>query len=734
MFRKLLILLIFIPFFQLSLIEAKQITGTIYGISDSKTKVTLPKANVHWLGAEIGAIADINGKFSIERPKDAHMLVASYVGYKRDTIHVEHDATNIEIVLVADLVTDEILIEENAPASYISRSEIAKTEVISTRGLQKAACCNLSESFQTNPSVDVNYSDAVTGAKTIQLLGLQGSYVQMLIEKTPALRGLAATNGLSYVPGPWMESIQISKGNSSVADGFESITGQINVEYQKPLENTPLKVNLYGNIERKLEANITATEEFNDRLGTALLVHGSLLNFKHDENKDGFLDQPLNTQLNIANRWEIHTDNIESRLLINGIYDDRKGGQLNYFPSKDNSLYGLEIKTKRVNAFWKTGAVIPGETYRSLAIIVSGTYHNHESFYAKTNYDGIQKTGYVNLIYVTDLFNEFNRLNIGATYLYDDYNEQFAGSPYLRSESIPGAYAEYTFSQIEELKIIAGARIDFNNLYGTYFTPRFHLRYEPFHGLTFRASAGKGYRTANVFAENAGYLASSRQYVIEESLQPEEAWNYGINATAEFEFGDRYLIVNAEFYRTDFVNQVVADIDRSPQYVYFHNLHGESYSNSFQIDATTELFNNFDITAAYRLNDVKTTINGKLREKPLTSRHKAFLNMAYATDFDEWLFDFTWEFNGGGRLPETSSNPAEYRLANDFPAYSILYAQITKKFDGFELYSGVENILDYKQENPIMAADKPFSQYFDASMVWAPIMGRNIYLGLRWNL
>jgi outer membrane receptor for ferrienterochelin and colicin len=327
-----------------------------------------------------------------------------------------------------------------------------------------------------------------------------------------------------------------------------------------------------------------------------------------------------------------------------------------------------------------------------------------------------------------------HNVNLGLSWQFDEYNELFKNNLLMRTENIPGAFAEYSLSGLWNLTLVGGFRADFHNLYGTFLTPRFHLRYELTENTIFRASVGKGFHVANIYAENTGLMASSREFVIEEKLNPEEALNYGLNMTSDFYIGDMLFTLNADYYRTDFINQVIIDMDREAGFVYFYNLDGKSYSNSFQVDLTFQPFSGLELVTAYRLNDVQMTYDGNLEQKPMVNKHKAFLNASYTTDDADWIFDFTFNLNGGGRLPNTSANPVEYQLDKTYPAYIMLHGQVEKEFDMFSIYLGVENLLDYKQPNPILAYNDPFGKYFDSSMIWAPIEGRVIYVGMRFKL
>lgn len=725
--------------------EAKNIHGTVFGKDGDGKTYPLVQAVVRWLNSDKGTLTDRNGDFEITRSKSSAKLVISYIGYKKDTLDIQAEQDNLEIYLTAEFSTEDIIVSANAPAIIANKSSVRNSTEITLQGLRKAACCNLAESFVTNPSIDVSYSDAVTGAKQIELLGLKQIYTQMMAENIPTLRGLASTFGLSYIPGPWMESIQVSKGAASVAAGYESITGQINVEYKKPESTEPLFVNLYANNEERFEGDLTSKLSLTDHIHTGLLVHFNNSSKKFDNNSDGFLDQPMEKQYNIMNRWDILFSNLDIFFGVKLLNEERKGGQEKYWTSSNtDSLYGIKINTERYEIFGKIGYIFPTKNYNSLAFMYTASYHKQNSFFGLNNYDAKQNSFFAKLIYElhfgnlhtdkTEEGNEVHKIQAGLSYQFDDYNETIFNANHYRNELVPGAFAEYTYNGVKDLTLVGGMRVDEHNIYKTMLTPRFHLRYKINDDAVFRASVGKGYHMPNVYAENSSFLASSREFKIDENLKPEKAWNYGVNLSYDIHLFGILFTLNGEYYRTDFENQIIVDLDRSTREVNFYNLKGKSYSNSLQFDLTFTPIEKFDITAAYRLNDVKMTIDNQLREKPFISKNKAFLNFAYSTLLDEWKFDFTIDYNGGGRLPDTQNNPSEYRKSDSFKSFVLLHSQITRSFDKFDVYLGVENLTDFVQKNPIIAAAEPFGKYFDSSMIWGPLMGRKVYLGLRLNL
>lgn len=714
-------------------IFAETISGRVFGLDENNNKKPLPKASISVIGSNHGTFTDNNGNFKLELPPKAHFIIVSFVGYERDTIHVHDYDGEIEVVLKPSLKTETINVIGEKSAVEISMSSAVKMETITSKGLHKAACCNLAESFEVSPSVDVEYSDAISGAKRIQLLGLTGTYSQILIEKVPSLRGLGSIYGLLYVPGPWMESIQVSKGSASVTTGFESITGQINIEYKKPENYEPTHLNLYADGMGRSELNAYHTFHVNDEISTMFLAHANYYNNTIDHNNDSFLDKPKVSMLNLQNRWKYQGEIFESVTGVRALVEDRKGGQEQFFKNNDAAnYYGIKVKTQRYEAFTKNGFIFSEEPFSSLGTILAFTHHKQNSDYGKRSYDGEQNSFYANILYQFEPLEE-NGLTVGTSFQYDNYIERMDNNPLNKYEAIPGVFAEWNFGSIKDLTVLLGFRADFPNDYKTFLTPRFHLRYSVNDLTTIRASAGKGYRIPHIYAENVGFLASSRRFEISEKLNPEEAWNYGLNISTVINLFGTNFTLNAEYYRTDFINQTITDLDRDPHSIYFYNLDGKSYSNSFQIDLQFEPIQKLVLTTAYRLNDVKTTYNGKLEKKPLQSPHKGYFNLMYDTPENTWNFDLTVEYNGGGRLPNTEQNPENLRLKKNFPDFTIVNAQITRRFKKFDIYLGGENLTDFVQKRPILDATNPFSNYFDSSMIWGPIFGRMFYAGIRIN-
>lgn len=709
-----------------------QVTGSV-SYRDGGKIVPLSGANVYWYATQIGTVTDVSGKFIIEKPENARLLIVSYVGFTTDTIAITRKSQHIEVVLTESNLLDEVTVGERANTTTFDRLDPLVTQKINDGELKQAACCNLGESFETNASVDAAYSDAGTGAKQIKLLGLSGRYVQMMTENIPNFYGLATPYGLEYVPGPWMQSIAISKGTASVVYGYEAMTGQINTWYKEPHHKADnFYLNLLANDAGKTEINTDFTYRLGKKVSGMLLLHGGYDWTENDHNNDGFMDMPLVKRYFLFNRYNAEwKPGFESKFGVKLLYEDRSGGQL----SDMLNPYVISIDTRRAEAFFKSGYTFAGEPLQSLSLISSWSYHDQKSIFGNTLYNASQQSFYVNSIFTSEIgSSEKHSMQAGLSYKFDNYTENLNEDNFDRNESVPGAFVEYSFAPTAAFKVVTGARVDYHNLYGWFFVPRMHLRYKIAPLTTLKASVGKGIRTPAVLAENAYLLASSRTMVISTDLLPEVAWNAGGNIMQQIPVGNREITLVADFYRTSFVNQVVVDLDEDINRVLFYNLEGQSYSNVAQIEIMYPFIKGMDFTAAFRYNDVKQNIGGVLREVPFTSNFKALLSASYKTPLKKWQFDFTSQFNGGGRIPSTLENPEFYQRETRFEPYVILNAQITKYFRKWELYAGVENITNFVQHNPVIASEDPWGEYFDAAMVWGPLHGRKFYLGIRYAI
>lgn len=745
MYKKITILLLFV----ISFTQAQDIIkGTIIDENNEE----LLGANVFWFNTSVGTTTDIDGKFSIKKVTETNSLVVSYLGYKTQKVEI---TSNNEITIKLEAITTlkEVTVSKTKKSTEHSKFQVTNVQTMGQKELLKAACCNLSESFSTNPSIDVNFSDAVTGNKQIKMLGLTSPYILISEENIPSVRGASQAYGLSFVPGTWVESIQITKGAGSVINGYESISGQINYEILKPIDDIPFFLNVYGSMDGRFELNTHFNQKYSDKLSSTLFVHGNTRQTKNDMNNDGFLDNPIGKQINLLNRWQYNDveKGIVSFLNVRYMNDEKQSGQTFFNPETDKlttNAWGSEIKTEKIEVSNKTGYVFPNMPYQSIGFQNSFQSHKQDSYFGLNQYNIHQKSLYSNLIFNSIITNTRNKFATGINFSYDDYDEKVVVNfteDFSRTDNSVGAFFEYTFDNLDDFSLVAGLRVDNHNRLGAFVTPRLHIRYNPWKEAVVRASIGRGKRAANIFAENQQLLVSSRSFLILNNdgklygLNPEIAWNYGLSFIQSFKvFGANSEIV-LDYYRTDFENQAVVDLDFSPQQVLFSNLNGKSFANSFQAEFSIEPFKHFNIKSAYKYYDVQTQYATGQLQRALQAKHRFFTNVSFETHIkdkgQQWKYDVTYNWLGEQRLPNTQSNTPQYRLPENAPSFGVVNAQITRTFSSvFEVYVGGENLGNFKQKNAIVSAENPFGSSFDSSMIYGPVFGQMYYAGLRFKI
>lgn len=763
-------------------VSALAVCGTLSaqdlrGVVRDADNQPLVGASVYWEGTTIGASTDAEGAFLLHRVKGYDNLVASYLGFVNDTLRVANGAERIEFALKADGVElEDVVVEGNLSGNFVKRDGIVKNEMISFAGLCKMACCNLAESFENSASVTVGYSDAISGARQIKMLGLAGTYTQILDENRPIMRGLSAPYGLSYTPGMWLNSIQVSKGVASVTAGHEAITGQINLEHRKPTDDERLFVNLYLDDELRPEANISTAFPVskNKKLSSVILLHGSMDTDvrKMDHNDDGFRDLPLADQLNIANKWLYAADNgTQIRWGWKFVQENRLGGMLDYKNSmrdqmrekwdQPGTLYGSKIRNRGANGYFKIGMPVGPSVYdpdekdemrSNLAFVADFDHFNENAYFGLNDYKGNENALAMNLMY-NHYFTYRSSLIVGAQAQLQYYRESLANNtPWIeaaksriydfdRSEQEVGAYAEYTYAIKDKFSIVAGVRGDYNAFYDKFFvTPRGHIRWNITPSTTLRGSAGLGYRSTNVITDNIGMLATGREIVIPDFdgfNRLEKALTVGGSLTQTFGLVSADdATLSFDYFRTQFYNSVIADQEMYADKIMLYNSDKHSYTDTYQIDFSWTPVERFDIFATFRYTNSEMTIDrpdGTTArvERPLVSQYKTLLNIQYATKFRRWVFDATAQLNGPARIPTQTGNLADDKYS---PRYPMFFAQVSRKIGKFDIYVGCENIADYRQHDPILNADNPFSTGFNSMNVWGPLMGRKFYAGLRFNL
>ncbi|MBR73656.1 MAG: hypothetical protein CL872_01755 [Dehalococcoidaceae bacterium] len=741
---KKLIVFAFVFFAIINLKAQDQIKGKVLEISTDGA-IPIIGVNVYWEGTSIGTATDVNGNYTIqEAPSYPATLNVSFVGYTLDS---KEEVDNQYIFYMKPSIElDEVKVKGSVKTTKTSLIDPINTQIISTGEIQKAACCNLSECFETNNTVDVSYSDGVSGIKKIQMLGLDGKYIQITNEIIPLIRGLQRSYGLSYIPGSWIESIQIIQGSGSVVNGFESFTGQINLEYFKPQEESDkLNWNVYANASGKLENNLILTK-YNGDWRSNLFTHVSYFDREldhhgthHDHSDhsdhqgDKFLDMPRSKYLSFLNRWKYFgSEKYRFQINFRTVLEERVAGQITTDESITNP-YLINVDNQIIQVYTKLGKIKSDK--KSIGTQTSFTLHNQEAKFGRNEYSGLQESFSINIIEQNQL-HDYHLLKYGMSCFSDRFTESFQGNTNYsflekkRVDLVTGLFSEYQY-QKDNFNIITGLRADYYNIEEkVYYSPRVNLKYNPGDRTAFRLSGGRAFRISNTLAENMNFLASARKIIIEDELQPEIGLNFGLNLSHCFYLLGNEGTFNLDIYRTEFEDQIVVNIEKQDQ-VSFTNLRGKSFSNVIQIGLEYKIINNLQLRLGYKKNRAVSTFNGIEAQLPLQPEQKGLINLSYKTISDKWHFDITTNYNGSSRVPESAISAGYFSSS-----FILLNSQITRKWDNFDMYIGAENLTDYTQPNPIIDAENPLGleSDFDASLIWGPVMGRNIYAGIRYKI
>lgn len=740
-------MLLFVAF---TLQAQQKISGKIV----DKNNDPIPSANIYWQNTKLGTTSNFEGNFTLEKTTETNALIVSYLGFRTQKVTVD-SGKYLTITLQEDVSLEQVDVVKVKKSTTRSLYTATNTEIMGQKELLKAACCNISESFSTNPSIDVNFADAVTGNRQIKMLGLTSPYILMAEENIPAVRGASQAFGLSFIPGTWVESIQVTKGAGSVINGYESISGQINYELLKPATDVPFFANVYAGADGRYELNTHFNNRYSDKLSSSLFAHGSTRNAKNDMNNDGFLDNPTGQQINLLNRWQYNDveNGIVSFLNLRYMKDNKQAGQLGFNPNEHalgNSVWGSNIDTERIEASNKIGYIFPDMPYQSIGFQNAIQYHKQQSYFGQRQYNIAQKSYYSNFLFNSIINNTKNKFTTGLSLATDIYTEEMGiGSltDFSRKDTSIGAFFEYTYNNNKNFSLVLGLRGDSHNRIGNFITPRLHGCYNPWESGAIKFSAGRGKRLANIFAENQNLFASSRTFVLPTAnanngfygLEAETAWNYGASFLQSFKLFNKNIDFAIDYYRTDFTDKAVVDLDVSPQQVVFHNLNGTSFASSLQLEMNIELKKHLNLKTAYKYYDVQTDyLSGRLSQ-PLLSKNRFFANLAFETHIlekgQQWKFDATYNWLGKQRFPFTVSNPVNAQKPNYAPAFATVNAQVTRTFSSvFEVYLGVENLTNYQQDNAIVSPDQPFGATFDSSMIYGPVFGAMYYAGLRFKI
>ncbi len=560
----------------------------------------------------------------------------------------------------------------------------------------------------------------------------------------PMILGSSFTYGISSIPGTLVDQIFVAKGANSVLQGFESISGQVNVVLKEPKpDKEKFLLNAYLNSfgEKHLNANFSTTLGKNWKSLTSLhLVQPAS---KRDRDEDTFLDLPLLTRLAIYQKFTLGDEQSagwSSKIGLRYLHEKRIGGQTTFDAKSDqgsNQVYGQVVQYQQPELYTKTGYRFNSQS--KISLIASAFQHQQSAWFGVTQYASKHLNAYANLQY-EQLWAQKHDLKFGFSYRHlnldetirfsnNDLERTFAGD-YLRQERTPGMFAENVFN-FERFSIIAGARVDHHRQFGWQFVPRLTLRYNAGDATVIRANVGRGLRSVNLFAENVSLLISSRDIRFDEPLELERAWNSGVNITHTATGEALVATFSVDFYHTRFQNQIFPDYDTDPGLAIIQNYRSRSVSNGFQFDAKFVLSKIFEAKFAYNFLDVyRPTIEGRIY-LPFNARHRLVSAFSYEPKNKQWHADVNVHWMGPQRLPDTKALPEALRQPDFSRAFSVTNVQFTKVWKKLDVYAGCENLFDFRQIRPIINWQNPFGEYFDTAFAWGPTRGRELYVGVR---
>lgn len=711
-----------------------QLKGAVLGDDGNDHIEPIYGAKVRLLHSGLGAITSETGEFELILPKELPDTMVIWArGYFSDTVIVDKNDRFISmtITLYSELLLPDVVVEYKLASHSISRMKTLHVEQITSKELRKAACCNLSESFETNASVDVNITDAVSGAKKIQMMGLDGVYTQIQMENIPYLRGLESSYGLNSIPGTWIESIQITKGTGNVVNGYESMAGLVNLEIKKPQEMEAFYANGYVNAMGRNELNLNSGFHLGKKWSSGWFAHASSMPIENDRNNDGFRDTPNGYNLAVLNRYAYEGEKMEAQLGFNAYLDSKVGGQMDRAVS-NGSLYRVGIDSKHLDVFAKTGFFMK-KPYNSIGVVYNLKYQTVDAKFGIRKFSGEEKRGYINAIYDGIFGTTDHKYKMGISGVYLDMKQHLDSLTSDRIEIVPGAFFEYTFTGSRN-SLVAGIRADYHNLFGFQYAPRLHYKFNLTEYTDLRLTAGKGWRVPNYMIDNVSLLANSRQWIAPDSIRPEVSWNFGGSIVQRFKLFKRSGSIVVDVYHTRFENQLVVDRDASAELIQFKNLEKGSFSNSVQVELSVSPLKTVELRFAYKYLDVKAEYGGKLQQQVMIPKHRGFVNVGYQSRNKHWEFDLTASVFGESRLPVVDLPDGTQSTVNVSDVYAMVNSQVTYNIKKWEIYLGGENLTNYRQANPIIDAENPFSSTFNANRVWGPIFGVNIYAGFRFSI
>lgn len=704
-----------------------------------------PGVRIWWEGTTIGTISDTGGRFILQVPP-------RFPAWLRCELSAES--------LQVESLPDTFLVWEINLPTFQLASQTISAEVEDLQSpqsipvvswnrttLTSAPCCNLSEAFEGTALVDAVFSDGAMGVRQFRLFGFEPAHSSILYENKPLAVGLYRPWAAQFLPTLWVQSLSIAKGVGSVLSGHEGTAGHIQVQYLSSQESS---------FPRQVEAFARSTGEFFlatrlerlSRRGDRYLLLGNVgwtpfqSHALQDHNADGFLDIPLFRHGHLlVRRLRRDSSGGMSEVDVEGLYEYRWGGQVS-FRSKESleemkawgSYQGLGMLQSSLRRGW---ILSQG---RGVSVLIQG-----RSFWQKlqagfNRYEAWQPIGWFQLLYSQPLGGDpLWRIHLGVAGRFAWYAETLStwhgyDTSWYRLEGITGTFAELVWTPSPRFSGVIGGRMDWHSYWGWQPIPRLHLKWQYTTAGALRLSAGRTWRIPDPVAEATSFLMSARLWQLHFGKWPavERAWSYGFFWNHSFFLGEKWLRCSIDGVRAHLLQPFVWDIEQ-PWRIHLFSSSKPALYQSLYAEATYEVAEEFRLMLGYKLQEVWWYLQGQWVFRPLLPRHRFVGWLTWVTLSQRWQVDGILSWYGRQRLPSTAENDPLYRLPLSTPAYAILTLQVTHRIDQWEIQIAGENLNGFRQARPVLAADQPFSPQFDASLIWAPIMGRMATLTVRYS-
>lgn len=729
--------LIFLFFISQNLLSQHIFSGKIYDEYSLPMKDVL----VRVINLNIKTQTNEDGIFHLNNiPGNTNSLELefSHIGYKKEIIKVYIDTNRFFThEMKADLFeTEQIVITGSRTETYLKDSPL-KIEVLTDKELCKINSFNFTQALEYTPGIKIQNNCGVCGTNDIRIQGLEGQYTQMLINGAPIISNLGTVYGLQGFNVEDIKQVEIIKGPGSILYGPEAIAGTINLILKDPIDKPDLSFDLSTSSFLENKFFVGSTRKW-EKIKTSLNAEVNYFNNRVDNNEDGFTDIPNYKRYVLLNRWHIDPGyNTHIELTGRYLYEDRFGGQTNWdadLHRGGNVVYGESIYTNRQEFIGKINKKISDKV--RLESNLSQFFHKQNSFYGTTKYDAEQFSIYGDAL-LFHKFSDDNSFIFGGGFKsekYDD-NTPATGDSTLNE---PANYRIYSlFMQSENtifrnLRTSAGIRYNYHNVQKSILQPRFSLKYNPLAYTTIRISAGTGFRTVNIFSEDHGALTGTRQVVINENLKPEKSINFSGGIIQDIDLGNQYIRLMIDAYYTRFSNQIIPDYNSDPALIIYRNLNGYSVSQGisavFEYQASIPL--KLKISYDY-LNSFTKNEEGNKENIFFNPEHKINADINYRINKSDIEFSLLAKYVGVQKLPLFLK---PYPRATESNPYSIWNFQINKSINHFNIYAGIENIFNYRQDSPLIDPKNPFGDFFDTIYIYGPLEGRKFVFGIHFDI